>query len=286
MSIPLLLKTLTSSSTSPFARYTSNMADLLSSLIFTPLASKTPPLDVSDLTSSLLTSYPCPKAPWRDPYYPIYGHSPLRAEYILPNSWPDERNGEATSPSMYRDSSTPLSEGPTSSSASQDSLIAEPCESLEVEQGDTGYRGSAANLVASRLPQVEADKMAQRRKIEDIYSIRNILNKKRRWDDRMTVLLGEKMLANSINRHLGAIEVGYLPEDEHTMGKGTIGTNGHRRMHEFLHSKEKKRKRSVEDTGDEVTDDKGAKRTRIVPRGILKMHTEKKHRLLASRHTG
>ncbi|KAI4631419.1 uncharacterized protein J4E87_002123 [Alternaria ethzedia] len=262
------------------------MADLLSSLILTPLASRPPPPDVSDLTSSLLTSYPRPKTPWRDPYYPIYGHSPLRAEYILPNAWPDGRNGEATSPLMYRDSSTPLSQEPTSSSASHDSLTAEAFESLEVEQGDTGYRGPAANLVASRLPRVEADKMAQRREIEDVYSIRNILNKNRQWEDRMAVLLGDKMLANSINRHLGATEVKYPPEDEDTMGKGTIGTNGHRRMHEFLHSKEKKRKRSVEDIGNEVTDDKGAERTRTVPRGILKMHTEKKDRLLASRHTG
>ena len=261
------------------------MLDLVSSLIFTPLASKTPPLDVSDLTSCLLTSYPLQNTPWRDPYYPIHGHSPLRAEYMLPNSRPDERNGEATSPSMHRDSSTPLSQGPTSSSASHDSLKAEPCEPLEVEQGDTGYRVPAANVVASRLPQVEADTMAQRREIEDVYSIRNILNKKRRWDDRMAVLLGETMLANSINRHLGAVEVGYLPEDEHTMGKGTVGTNGHRRMHEFLHSKEKKRKRSVEDIGDEVTDDKSTKRTRTMPRGILKMHTEKKDRHLP-RHTG
>ncbi|KAI4651535.1 uncharacterized protein J4E79_009015 [Alternaria viburni] len=197
----------------------------------------------------------------------------------------NERNGEATSPSTYRDSSTPLSQGPTSSSVSHDSLKAEPCEPLEVEQGDTGYRGPAANVVASRLPQVEADTMAQRREIEDVYSIRNILNKKRRWDDRMAVLLGETMLANSINRHLGAVEVGYLPEDEHTMGKGTVGTNGHRRMHEFLHSKEKKRKRSIEDIGDEVTDDKSTKRTRTMPRGILKMHTEKKDRHLP-RHTG
>ncbi|KAI4909980.1 hypothetical protein J4E85_011477 [Alternaria conjuncta] len=262
------------------------MLDLLSSLIFTPLAGNTPPLDVSDLTSSLLTSYPRPKAPWRDPYYPIYGHSPLRAEYILPNSWADERNGEATSPSMYRDFSTPLSQAPTSSSASRDSLTAEPCESLEVEQGDTGYRGPAANLVASRLLQVEADGRNQRRENEDIYRIRSILNKQRQWEDRMAVLLGEKMLANGINRHLGATEVGYLPEDEHTMGKGTVGTNGHRRMHEFLHSKEKKRKRIVEDIEDEITNDNGAKRTRTVPQGILKMHTEKKDRHFPSRHTG
>jgi len=232
----LLLKTLTSSSTSLFAHHISDMADLLSSLIFTPLASKTPPLDVSDLTSSFLTSYPRPKAPWRDPYYPIYGHSPLRAEYILPNSWPDERNGEATSPSMYRDFSTPLSQAPTSSSTSHDSLTAEPCESLEVEQGDTGYRGPAANLVASKLLQVGADR-TDRRENKDICRIRKILDKKRQWEHRMAVLLGEKMLANGINRHLGATEVGYLPEDEHTMGKGTVGTNGHRRMHEFLHSK-------------------------------------------------
>ena len=177
---------------------------------------------------------------------------------------------------MYRDSSTPLSQRPTSSLASHDSLTAEPCESLEVEQGGTGYRGPAANLVASRLPQVEADKMAQRREIEDVYSIRNVLNKKRHWRDRMAALLGEKMLANTINRHLGVTEVGYLPEDEHTMGKGTIGINGHRRMHEFLHGKEKKRKRSVEDIGDEITDDKRTKRTRKAPRGILKSHTEKK----------
>jgi len=262
------------------------MADLLSSLILTPLASRTPSPDISDLTSSLLTSYPRPKAPWRDPYYPIHGQSPLRFEYKLLDSWPDERNGEATSPSMYRDSSTPLSQGPTSSSAGRDSLTAEPCESLEVEQGDTGHRGPAANLGASRTPQVEVDKMAQRRENEAVSRIRDILNKKRRWDDRMAVLLGEKMLANSINRHVGAIEVGYLPEDEHTMGKGTVGTNGHQRMHEFLHSKEKKRKRSVEDIGDEITDDKRTKRTRTVPHGILKMHTEKKDRLLASRHTG
>ncbi|KAI4915893.1 hypothetical protein J4E90_004339 [Alternaria incomplexa] len=187
---------------------------------------------------------------------------------------------------MYRDFSTPLSQAPTSSSTSHDSLTAEPCESLEVEQGDAGYRGPAANLVARRLPQVEADKMAPRRDIEDVCRIRKILDKKRQWEDRMAVLLGEKMLANGINRHLGAIEVGYLPEDEHTMGKGTVGTNGHRRMHEFLHSKEKKRKRSVEDIGDEVTDDKVAKRTRTVPLGILKMHTDKKDRHLPSRHTG
>ncbi|KAI4613086.1 hypothetical protein J4E83_007497 [Alternaria metachromatica] len=262
------------------------MRDLLSSLIFTPLASNTPPLDVSDLTSSLLTSYPRPEAPWRDPYYPIYGHSPLRAEYKVPNAWPDERNGEATSPSMHRDFSTPLSQGPTSSSASRDSLTDEPCESLEVEQGGSGYRGPAANLVASRLPQVEADKMARRRENEAISRIRDIVDKKRRWDDRMSVLLGGKMLANAINRHLGATEVKYPPEDEDTMGKGTIGTNGHRRMTEFLHNNEKKRKRSVEDIGDEIMDDKRAKRTRTVPRGILKMHTEKKDRLLASTHTG
>ena len=286
MSKRLLQKIPSWSPTRPFAHHFSDMADLLSSLILTPLANRPPPPDVSDLTSSLLTSYPLQKTPWRNPYYPIHGHSSLQAEYKLPSPWPDERNGEATSPSMYRDSSPPLSQGPTSSSASHDSLTAEPCESLEVEQGDTGCRGPAANVVASRLPQVEADKMARRRKIEDIYSIRNILNKKRRWDDRMAVLLGEKMLANSINRHVGAIEVGYLPEDEHTMGKGTIGTNWHQRMHEFLRSKEKKRKRSVEDIGDEITDDKSTKRTRTVPRGIWKMHTEKKDRLLLSRHTG
>jgi len=229
------------------------MLDLLSSLIFTPLASETPPLDLSDLTSSLLTPYLRPKEPWRDPHYPIYGHSPMRAEYILPNSRPDERNGEATSPSMYRDSSTPLSQGPTSSSASHDSLTVEPCESLEVEQGDTGCRGPAANLVASRLPQVRANR-TDRRENEDICRIQNILDKKRQWEDRMAVLLGEKMLANGINRHLGATEVKYLPEDGDTMGKGTNGTDGHRRMHEFLHSKEKKRKRSVADIGDEITD--------------------------------
>ncbi|KAI4640256.1 hypothetical protein J4E93_008461 [Alternaria ventricosa] len=262
------------------------MADLLSSLILTPLASRTPSPNVSDLTSSLLTSYPRPKTPWRNPYSPIHGHSPLRAEYTLPNAWPDERNGEATSPSMYRDSSTPLSQGPTSSSASHDSLTAEPCKSPEVEQGDTGYRGPAANLVASRLPQVEADEIAQRRTIEDIYRIRNILNKKRRWDDRMAVLLGEKMLAIGINRHLGATEVGFLSEDEHTMGKGTVGTNGHRRMHEFLHSKEKKRKRSIEDIEDDVTDDRTLKRARKVPSGILEMHREKKGRTVPSRRTG
>ncbi|KAI4685044.1 uncharacterized protein J4E88_004487 [Alternaria novae-zelandiae] len=262
------------------------MADLLSSLILTPLASRTPSPDVSDLTSSLLSSYPLQKTLWRNPYYPIHGHSPLQAEYIVPNALPDERNGEATSPLMYRDSSTPLSQEPTSSSASHDSLTTEAFESLEVEQGDTGYRGPAANLVASRLPRVEADKMAQRREIEDVYSIRNILNKNRQWEDRMAVLLGEMMLANGINRHLGAIEVGYLPEDEHTMGKGTVGTNGHRRMHEFLHSKEKKRKRSVEDIGDEITDDKSTKRTPTVPPCILRMHAEKKYRHLPSRHTG
>lgn len=51
---------------------------------------------------------------------------------------------------------------PTSCSASHESLTAEPCETLEVEQGDAGDQGPAVNVVASRLPQVGADKMAQR----------------------------------------------------------------------------------------------------------------------------
>jgi hypothetical protein len=125
---------------------------------------------------------------------------------------------------------------------------------LEAKQGDAeDYDPEYATyLVGNMLSQVERDEMAQRRENEEIYRIQNLLDRKRHWDDRTAFLLAEKLLSNRIKRHLGAREeLRYLPDDEVSSAKGTVGANGHWRMLDFMHSKEKKRKRNTDDDGDE-----------------------------------
>jgi hypothetical protein len=180
---------------------------------------------------------------------------------------------------MYCDSSTSLSQALSSPSGYPESRSLEYCGTLEAEQGNAAdyAPNDAVGLVATALPQTEGDTMKQCRKNEEIHRIRNVLDRKRQWNDGLAFLLGENMLADEIKRHIGAAGVKYALEDEHKMGEGTIGVDGHRRMQVFLHSKERKRKRVVGDKGDEVTKSGNrVKRRRKLPRGILKVHVEKR----------
>jgi hypothetical protein len=187
---------------------------------------------------------------------------------------------------MYCDSSTSLPQAPSSPSGYPESRSLEYCGTLEAEQGNAeDYApNDAVCLVATALPQAEGDTMKECRKNEEIYRIRNVLDRKRQWNDGLAFLLGESMLAGEIKQHIGAAGVKYPSEDEHKMGKGTIGADGHRRMQVFLHSKERKRKRVVGDKGDEVTKYRNRiKRRRKLPRGILKVHVEKRYQSQSGR---
>jgi hypothetical protein len=221
------------------------MSDLLKYLIFKPVATVT----------AMGTVIPLPATP-------DVSSSSLLTVY------PGNSDSVASSPTTYDSRSASPSEAASSPATSLNSSTCEDVEMFEEEQEVAEYYDPeyATYLVANMMTEED---MRQRKENEEIYRIQNVLEAKREWDGRLKKRMGEKMLSNEIDRHLRGgetrkrIEEGVKMERDvgrnamFTMGKGTGGVEGHRRLQAYFDSTLKKRKRGVEDDGDE---DKGVER--------------------------
>ncbi|EFQ94736.1 hypothetical protein PTT_07491 [Pyrenophora teres f. teres 0-1] len=185
----------------------------------------------------MVTPQTPPKVIWKDPYYPRHGHSPLRNEYkILRISEADSyitASGAAAHHNLSADQEDP-------------------------EEYDPEY---ATHLVATMQSQAEKKEMAWRKEYEEFYRIENILDREPGWNDRLALALSQRRLRDAIESYVsGEKSMGNGSESgwerdrrkdtELRMGKGTRGTEGHRRMKKYLEGGGLKRKRGVEDEGE------------------------------------
>ena len=158
--------------------------DLLSSLILTPIATVAPSNTVS-----------------KEAHYLAHGHSPLRNKYKLLSTNPDNSDVIASGTRIQNDTSVRLPRAASSSPTSLNPRSSSRCGTPEAEQEDPeDYDPEYATyLVASMQSQAE-------KRDEEIDRIRKLLDCKRDQDDKLVLVVSERMLANCCKRYLSGSE--------------------------------------------------------------------------------